>query len=98
MKVIFTTLAQWELEDTTSFYELQYPGLGARFKKEVEKSIEQIIEYPQGWSIERGDIRKTLLYKFPYKILYSLEEDHILIIAIAHQHRDPDYWVDRIPE
>ncbi len=32
---------------------------------------------------------------FPYNILYSIHENTILIIAIAHHHREPDYWVDR---
>lgn len=95
MKVIFTKFAKLELEDATSFYELEYPGLGKRFKQEVKKSIKRILEYPKAWSIERSDIRKCLLHKFPYKILYSIEDDHILIIAIAHLHRKPDYWVER---
>lgn len=61
----------------------------------VKKSIKRIIEYPKASSIERGDVRKCLLHKFPYKILYSMEDDHILIIAIAHLHRKPDYWIER---
>jgi len=36
------------------------------------------------------------MHKFPYKILYSVERDHLLVIAIAHQHRRPDYWIDRL--
>jgi hypothetical protein len=47
------------------------------------------------WSVERGEIRKCLLHKFPYKLLYSIEADHILILAVAHQHREPEYWTDR---
>ncbi|NUO07716.1 MAG: type II toxin-antitoxin system RelE/ParE family toxin [Candidatus Brocadia sp.] len=95
MKVIFTNLAKLELEDATTFYELEYQGLGKRFKQEVEQSIRRIIEYPKASSIERGDIRKRSLHKFPYKILYSIENDHILIIAIAHLHRKPYYWIER---
>ncbi|MEW6501172.1 MAG: hypothetical protein AB1456_06765 [Thermodesulfobacteriota bacterium] len=38
-------------------------------------------------------MRKTFVHRFPYKILYSIEPDHLFIIAIAHQHRKPDYWV-----
>jgi len=43
----------------------------------------------------RGEVRKCLLHRFTYKLLYSVEEDHILVIAVAHQYRKPDYWVDR---
>lgn len=95
MRVIFTVFARQELEDAARYYELEYSGLGSRFKEEVRRAALRIAAYPQAWSIERGDVRKCLLHKFPYKLLYSVEEDHILVIAVAHQHREPDYWVDR---
>jgi plasmid stabilization system protein ParE len=95
MRVIFTRVARQELEDAVRFYEFEYSGLGRRFKEEVRKAALRVAEYPNAWSIERGEIRKCLLHRFPYKLLYSVEEDHILVIAVAHQHRKPDYWVDR---
>jgi plasmid stabilization system protein ParE len=95
MRVIFTRIARQELDDAVRYYELEYSGLGHRFKEEVRKATLRIAEYPRAWSLERGDVRKFLLHKFPYKLMYSVEEDYILIIAVAHQHRKPDYWVDK---
>lgn len=95
MKVIFSKLAKQELDDATRFYEKEFEGLGKRFREEVTKAAIRISEYPEAWSVERGEIRKCLLHKFPYKLLYSIEKDHIFIIAVAHQHRKPDYWVER---
>ena len=95
MRVIFTKLASQELEDAVRYYELEYSGLGRRFKEEVRKAALRIAAYPQAWSIECGEVRKCLLHKFPYKLMYSVEGNHILVIAVAHQHRNPDYWVDR---
>lgn len=95
MRVIFTKLARQEMEDSVRYYELEYTGLGDKFKEEVRMAALRIATYPQAWSIERGDVRKCLLHKFPYKLMYSVEKDHILIIAVAHQHRKPDYWVSR---
>jgi plasmid stabilization system protein ParE len=95
MRVVFTRIATQELEDAVRFYELEYVGLGRRFKEEVRKTALRVAEYPKAWTIERGEVRKCLLHKFPYKLMYSVEEDHILIIAVAHQHRKPDYWVGR---
>lgn len=94
MRVIFTRFAKLELDDAICFYELEYSGLGKKFKDEVKKAAFRIAENPQAWPVERGEIRKCLLHKFPYKLLYSVEVDHILVIAIAHQHRKPDYWID----
>ena len=95
MKVVFAEIAKIELDDACSYYELEMPGLGIRFKEEVRKAAIRIAEFPTAWSVERGEIRKCLLHAFPYKLLYSLEKDHIFIIAIAHQHRKPTYWQDR---
>ncbi len=95
MKVLFTEIARQELEDAVRFYELEFTGLGTKFKDEVKKAVQRIVSYPEAWSIERGEIRRCLLHKFPYKLIYSVETDHILIIAVAHQHRKPDYWIDR---
>lgn len=93
MKIFFTKLAKQELDDAFIFYELENTGLGIKFNNEIKKSLKRIIKNPEAWSIECGEIRKALLHRFPYKILYSIEKDHILILAIAHQHRKPNYWV-----
>lgn len=94
MQVIFSRLAQVELEDAAEYYDLQFLGLGKQFRAQVKQAILRIVDYPLAWSIETTDIRKCLLHKFPFKILYSIEPNHIFIIAIAHQHRKPGYWVD----
>ncbi|HGY55887.1 MAG TPA: type II toxin-antitoxin system RelE/ParE family toxin [Caldithrix abyssi] len=95
MNVLFTTYAKQELEDAFHYYELENPGLGKRFKTEIKRAVLRITQYPKAWSVERGDVRKYILHTFPYKLLYSIEKDHILIIAVAHQHRKPDYWIER---
>jgi plasmid stabilization system protein ParE len=95
MKVVFSAYAKQELDDVVRYLELEFEGLGKRFKAEVKKAVKRIAEHPEAWSVERGDVRKCLLHKFPYKLLYAVEEDHIFIIAVAHQHRKPDYWIER---
>lgn len=96
MKVRFSTFAQQELDDAVLYLGLEFDGLGERFKLEVKAAVSRIARYPLAWSVERGEVRKYLLHKFPYKLLYSIEPDHIFIIAVAHQHRRPDYWIDRL--
>lgn len=95
MRVVFSSLAKRELDDATNFYEMEFEGLGKRFLAEVKKAVIRISEYPKAWSVERGEVRKCLLHRFPYKLLYSIERDHIHVMAVAHLHRKPDYWVER---
>jgi len=82
-----------EFNDAVAYLELEQKGLGLRFKSDVKDALGRIVKWPQGWVRERKEIRRCLLRTFPYKILYSLEDDHIFVIAIAHQHRRPNYWV-----
>ncbi len=95
LKIVFSEYAKLEVEDAVTFYQLQLKGLGGVFREEVKKAVIRLATYPLAWPVERGEIRKCLLHKFPYKVLYSVEEDHIFIIAIAHQHQKPNYWADR---
>lgn len=94
MRIIFSKFAQKELVDATLHYQIEYSGLGLKFRQEIRKAAKRISEYPKACSMGKGEIRKCLLHKFPYKLLYSIEEDHIFIIAVAHQHRRPEYWMD----
>ena len=84
MRVVFSDLAKRELDDATNFYEMEFEGLGKRFLTEVKKAVVRISEYPKAWSVERGEVRKCLLHRFPYKLLYSIERDHIHVMAVAH--------------
>jgi plasmid stabilization system protein ParE len=95
MKVVFSRIAKQELDDAKQFYEMEFEGLGKQFSEEIRKAAKRISEYPKAWSVQQGEIRKCLLHKFPYKLLYSIEPDHVFIIAVVHQHRKPYYWIDR---
>ena len=96
MRVIFDDLAKIELDDGKEYYEMEVIGLGKRFKQEVKRAIHIIKKMPTIGSLESENIRRYILHKFPYKVLYSIEKDHIYVIAIAHLHREPMYWINRI--
>ena len=95
MKIVFSIYAVRELDDAASFYEKALVGLGKRFRREVRKAVATIAILPAAWPMMDNDVRKYVLHGFPYNILYSVENDHILIIAIAHQRRQPQYWLGR---
>jgi plasmid stabilization system protein ParE len=94
MNIEISEFAQKELDEAIFFYELQQPGLGLRFRDEVRKSIDRIKQHPKAWPFERGEVRKCFVHKFPYKVLYSVQDPNIVILAIAHQHRKPGYWIE----
>jgi hypothetical protein len=95
MRVVFSPQASSEFDEGEHYYEQQVPGLGGRLRKEVKEALVRLRSWPLACAIEKGNIRRLILSRFPYKLLYSVENDHIYIIAVAHLHRAPDYWIGR---
>ena len=96
MRIVFSLEARWEFEEGERYYNRQTPGLGNNFRLEVRHALTRLKSWPLSCPVERGEIRRLLLSRFPYKLLYSVEPNHLFIIAVAHLHRAPEYWVDRI--
>ena len=88
--------AKNELEAAVSFYESEYPGLGLDFAIEVRRLCRMISESPMSGLEIRPDIRRRILRRFPFSILYIVEGDKVLIIAVAHQSRRPGYSHRRV--
>jgi plasmid stabilization system protein ParE len=96
MKADFHPTASEEIIETTAYYEGEVPGLGDRFIAEVEKIIEVLCDQPNiGQSIGE-ELRRILLARFPYSLIYSIESERIWVIAVAHHRRRPGYWQERI--
>jgi toxin ParE1/3/4 len=95
MRVLFSPEARQEFDEAEQYYNRQVPKLGDQFRKEVRAALPRLQAWPLSCPVERGDIRRLTLSRFPYKLLYSVEADHIYIIAVAHQHREPAYWTER---
>lgn len=87
--------AEDELMNEIGYLELRALGLGRRFHAEVRKAESFIRQFPKsGHEISPG-IRKHLLRKFPFSLIYSVETDGLLILAVAHHRRRPRYWIRR---
>ncbi|MBC8345374.1 MAG: type II toxin-antitoxin system RelE/ParE family toxin [Candidatus Marinimicrobia bacterium] len=96
MNLIFVHPADKEFIDTYHYYEDQLIGLGDQFLNEFNKSIKIIINHPTIWNKVGKRTRRSLIKRFPFLILYVFEKDTIHITCIAHQHRNPDYYIDRM--
>ena len=96
MNIKYLKVAREEFHDAIKYYETQHIGLGKRFQADIKNSISRIKEFPNAYVAVKEKVRRCLLHKFNYSILYTINDNHILIIAISHQHRKPDHWVDRV--
>ena len=95
MRVEFHPEALAEFRAATKYYEQQQTGLGERFANVVEMAVAHIAAAPESFRIIEDDIRRCLAKVFPYAVLYSIEPDSILIVAVMHCRREPGYWRNR---
>jgi toxin ParE1/3/4 len=96
MNYSFHPEALAEYEDAARYYANRQPGLERRFVATVEAAIEEISSAPTRWRTFAGDVRRYLVRVFPYAVLYSIESDYVLIIAVMHLSREPGYWRHRV--
>jgi toxin ParE2 len=96
MKINFLEIAQIELDDAIEYYNYEVPGLGDAFLTEVLNVLDRIGEFPKAWHPCSKRTRRCRTRRFPYGVIYQIREQEILVVAIAHLHRKPDYWKDRI--
>ena len=95
MVASFHDLAKVELNEAAQYYDRDSPGLGAAFVTEVERSTAAILEHPEGSPIVTGAIRRRLLRRFPYGLLYRVRIEQVRILAVMNLKRRPGYWVGR---
>ncbi len=96
MRVLLLEPAVKELRDARRYYDCQQAGLGNRMARDVSAASARIRQWPHAFPIQDGEVRKCLLERFPYKLLYAIRGEQALVLAVAHLHRDPDYWLDRL--
>ncbi len=96
MKVRFLKPAQLELDDAVAWYNDQAAGLGLEFLDEFDRAIRRALTHPLSCLEIESGLRRCLLARFPYGVVYGLDSDTVVVVAVAHLHREPRYWSDRI--
>jgi plasmid stabilization system protein ParE len=95
MKYVFHPDALNEYSEAVQYYSQQRTEVAQAFIDAVEDAIYRIREAPTRWTVIEEDVRRCLTRSFPYGILYTIESDYILILAVMHCNREPGYWKNR---
>ena len=92
-KVLFNRKAAQEFLDATNYYNNESPGLGDELYEEIHQALSLIFRYPEIGLPLQHNLRRFVLVRFPYYIIYrALFNGNIRILAIAHQKRKPEYF------
>ncbi len=95
--VIFTPAARADLVDARDWYEHEAPDLGRIFLSAVDVVIERIRSNPRQFPVVHKSVRRALLRRFPYALMFVIESDDALtVIACFHGSRDPIRWQQRM--
>lgn len=95
MKARFLFPAEIEMFDAAVFYEKQVAHLGDSFLSILETAVSDLCAQPESWPDIGDGVRKRPLRRFPYSVLYRIDEEEIVIVAVMHQRRRPYYWIER---
>lgn len=96
MKVRLTSAAEAELEEAVSWYRSISRDLCRRFLAEIRSGKERIRMHPHAWHPMGAELRRYRLTSFPYGLIYEITDSGIDVLAIAHLHREPEYWKNRV--
>lgn len=95
-RLIIRVEAEAEVAEAFDWYEHRVPGLGSHFLAALDAAVESILSNPFQHPVLYRNTRRTLLRRFPYQVLFLVEEDTITVMAVLHGARDPQRWQDRI--
>ena len=98
MSFSFHPGAEEEFVAAVAHYDDQSSGLGLSFAREVLSVIRSTSERPRLWPEIESEVRRCLIRRFPYGVLYSVEPHGIFVLAVMHLHRAPDYWKHRLTD
>jgi plasmid stabilization system protein ParE len=94
--VRFTEAARAELIDAQDWYEAEAPGLGRRFRAEIDSVVQRMVDNPRQFRIVFKTLRRARAKKFPYALFFLIEPDALLVVACFHSSRDPRHWQKRV--
>jgi plasmid stabilization system protein ParE len=96
--VRFVPAARREFLAEVVYYNQEQAGLGARFAAAVEEAAARALAFPFAGSPAAAATRRVFLLGFPFSVVYREVAAGIVIFALAHQSRRPDYWATRVQD
>lgn len=84
-----------DLLGAREWYEARRPGLGEEFLAAVERCTERISTNPALFSTVHRDVRRVMVWRFPFAVFFVLGDDAVQVIAVLHVRRDPGVWQTR---
>ena len=92
----FLPPAEAELLDGISYYSAIKAELGLRFEQAVADAVRSAVAHPERGAPRSKNTRRWLVKGFPFGVIYQARETELLVVAVAHQRKQPEYWAQRV--
>ena len=89
LKISISRKAFYEIEESKKYYNFQRDRLGDEFKNDIKQHIDNIAQFPNLYPNVKDNIKRVLSHRFSFSIFYTVMQDTIVILSVAHQHRKP---------
>lgn len=96
MRIEFLDAAGAEYRAAVDYYDGENPGLGGEFADEIARTTARIVAFPDAWQKLSRRTRRCRVERFPYGVVYQKRGNVILVVAVMHLKREPDYWAGRL--
>lgn len=92
----FREEAEAELRAAREWYEARRKGLGMEFLLCIEATLAAIARRPEQFRQLRGEIRRAMVRRFPFAILFAADDEAVVVLSVFHGSRDPADWQRRL--
>ena len=92
LRPFFRRAARLEYDEAATWYEARREGLGREFVAEIDRAVARAREVPHQFPIVLRDIRRVVVSRFPYSVLFRVKPARIVVLSIFHARRDPLVW------
>ena len=96
MRARFLKPAEAEVEEAVAYFDSQREDLGDRFEQDLLDTVTLIAERPLIGKPITKQVRKFRLRKFRYNVIYVVDDQEVIVVAVAHHRRRPRYWRSRL--
>jgi plasmid stabilization system protein ParE len=98
MRARFLGPAETEIAEAVAYFDEQRPGLGDRFEQDLQDTVASVTERPLSGKRLTESVRQKRFRTFRYNLIYVIDGDEAIIVAVAHHRRRPGYWLGRLAQ
>jgi plasmid stabilization system protein ParE len=96
LQVRFLPEAREEFDRAIDWYSHRGKSLAQDFVARIRDIVKRVASNPRIHQLAYSDVRKAVVTRFPYVVLYRESGGELIVIGVFHSSRDPEEWKSRV--